>query len=185
MDLFAYSQIPNYEEIMESHGIIVPRLRGYRSMKNETPYTEEERDNIYREMRGYTYEMAICGCPSFSMNPQGHEYSYRTDYLLKYYGHKRKMPPEDIRWDLIHGRKRKNLKYLLKKQWAAIEKHIQAFDRYAGRGDVVMIHSRIGGENYLADRRRIESQPWCLEIVHDYFDDTYVNIYVKIDENWF
>ena len=35
MDLGAYAQIKDIEKIAKENGIVVPRLRGYRLMKNE------------------------------------------------------------------------------------------------------------------------------------------------------
>ena len=43
MDLYAYSQIENEEikRIVKANGIEVPRLRGYRLMKDEEPVTKD------------------------------------------------------------------------------------------------------------------------------------------------
>ena len=37
MDIFAYAQIGDLEQLAESNGISVPRLRGYRLMRDERP----------------------------------------------------------------------------------------------------------------------------------------------------
>ena len=46
MDLGAYAQIPNLENILQDNNIDIPRLRGLRLMKNEEPITRKEMDEI-------------------------------------------------------------------------------------------------------------------------------------------
>lgn len=63
----------------------------------------------------------------------------------------------------------------------ATRKQMEAYNRYCGRSDVLLIHSRIGG-NWLAyGGDEIERQPWFLEWVQDGFDGTYCDIYARID----
>ncbi len=42
MDLGAFVQIEDLDEVARINGIEIPRLRGYRLMSQCTPYTEEE-----------------------------------------------------------------------------------------------------------------------------------------------
>ena len=49
MDLGAYAQIEKLKAIAKANGIDVPRLRGYRLMKNEEPVSREEIKEIMRK----------------------------------------------------------------------------------------------------------------------------------------
>lgn len=42
MDLYAYSQIDKLKKYLEENNIDIPRLRGLRLMKEETPVSEDE-----------------------------------------------------------------------------------------------------------------------------------------------
>lgn len=42
MDLYAYSQIDKYKKYLEENDIDIPRLRGLRLMKDETPVSKEK-----------------------------------------------------------------------------------------------------------------------------------------------
>ena len=46
MDLYAYTQIDELEEIMKANDIEVPRLRGLRLMSKETPEYNYIPDNL-------------------------------------------------------------------------------------------------------------------------------------------
>lgn len=60
----------------------------------------------------------------------------------------------------------------------------EAWNRYAGREDVMMIHARIGGGNWEGyGGSDLEREPWFLEKVDDGFDETYCDIYAKVDLN--
>ena len=50
MDLYAFAQIPDYENILEEKGINIPRLRGIRKMSEEQICTKEEiLDDLVKE----------------------------------------------------------------------------------------------------------------------------------------
>lgn len=57
----------------------------------------------------------------------------------------------------------------------------ETFNKYSGRFDVLYIHARIGGGNWLSCRNQVKNQPWFLEKVDDFYDNTYCDIYAKID----
>ena len=91
--------------------------------------------------------------------------------------------PVGIRWDRIHGKKRKTAKYAIKQYKKAVIDNINVFNKYAGRDDVLFVHARIGGDNwnYFNGPSIVASHPAFLEKVDDYFDSTYCDIYLKID----
>ena len=176
MDIGAYAQIDDLSKVAEENGIDIPRLRGYRLMSEEEPLTEEE---IKEEEMGSlrdVYNRTIEGVPMFSMHPRYYMYSRKIKDI------KRKYIDEngDLRWNLIHGKKRKNVKYVIKKMKDKVRKQYEIWNKYAGRPDILYIHARIGGGNWSSYRAEVENQPWFLEKVDDFFDSTYCDIYAKI-----
>ena len=117
MDLGAYSQIQNFEQIAVSNGIEIPRLRGYRLMKDEKPVIKEE-INEMKKFIVFDIVKDLCRSePFWNPNSIMHDFSNYTDYLIDCYLIKEK--DEDgvdhyvgVRWDRIHGKKRKILKIL-------------------------------------------------------------------------
>lgn len=194
MDLVAYMQISNYEVLAEANGIKVPRLRGYRLMSEEEAVTQKQIEYIIRSHELHIYESACCSCPRFRPNSNSHEFSSRTDRIRdKYLIRKTEVDPEDgyrrkiavgFRWDLVHGKDRKAVKFAIKKGRKAIVRQYDVFNKYVGREDVLYIHARIGGGNWWHyGGPDIEKQPWFLEKVDDYFDCTYCDIYALVDRS--
>lgn len=151
MDLGAYAQIEDLEKIMEENGISVPRLRGIRLMKDEKALTDEE-------IEKYARRIGLNGCAfavlsNFQYDPYCFEMSGSTDRLKrKYIVYKRcekgYKEPVNIRWDRIHGYKRKLFKYVIKQARKKSFEMWNTFNKYCGRDDVLYIHARIGGENW-------------------------------------
>lgn len=50
MDLYAYSQIDKLKNYLEENNIDIPRLRGLRLMKDETPVSEEKIKEYAKEL---------------------------------------------------------------------------------------------------------------------------------------
>lgn len=195
MDLGAYMQIADLDVIAKANGIEVPRLRGYRFMFEESVVSREE-----MEKAAHDYEMHLCewsckSVPRFRPDSGCHEFSPRTYRLMRKYCVLKTILGERpdgsayswtevvaFRWDLLHGKNRKAVKFAIKKGREKVARQLETFNKYAGREDVLYIHARIGGRNWLyyggAD---IEKQPWFLEKVDDYFDSTYCDIYARIN----
>lgn len=105
------------------------------------------------------------------------KYCYRETYRLHYkYGHfishgyrshyDNRVPRRDAR----RSAKRTRIQ-------------LEAFNRYVGRKDVMMVHARIGGYNWKEyGGFWLEKEPWFIERVDDGFDPTYCDIYVKVKE---
>lgn len=192
MDLGAYAQIDDLSKIMEDNGINVPRLRGLRLMKDEEPVTDGELKTMARK-EGLRRCADLCqSLPPFNWNSRVSEFSDRTDALIEYYcilpkyenGAINHCDPIDIRWDRVHGKKRKAFKYVIKKAKKEVYQQFEMWNKYVGRSDVLYIHCRLGAGNwdYYKGRDIIESQPWFLDKVEDNFDHTYMDIYAKIKE---
>ena len=176
MDMEAYMQIDELSYIAKENNIEVPRLRGYRLMKDEQFVPKDELKKIMDD-----YEIHVCDdlCRS-RWNPNSCEYEFndKTDRIYNFYVNK---STGKIRWDRIHGKKRKILKFEIKKQNKRILKQFNMFNKYAGKENVLYIHARVGGSNWdYYGCNELTKLPWFLEKVDDCFDSTYCDIYASI-----
>ena len=189
MNLAAYAQIPTLSDVMKSNGIEVPRLRGLGLMRDQEPYTKEEIAELKKNEEVSVLKDLLRSSPFFDPNSCCSTYDSWTDYLVDFYTIKSPEPNEygryeeiGIRWDKIHGWKRKVLKFEIKKQKRAIQKKCDAWNKYAGRDDVLYIHARIGGWNWNDyGGPELARRPWFLEKVDDCWDSTYCDIFAKIE----
>lgn len=189
MDLGAYMNIGNetYVKIIQENNIDVPRLRGYRWMGNESITDINER--IIPSLKRQVFRDALRSDPPFAIDPYCLEYSERTDRREKEYGVFDKVVDGtycskelvDLKWDKIHGKHRKNVKFNLKKELKAAKKQYDAWNKYVGRKDVLYIHARIGGDDWIYyEGYKLEKEPWFLEKVDDCFDNSYCDIYARV-----
>ena len=143
MDLQAYLNIDDLSAVAEANGIEVPRLRGYRLMALEQPMTEEEIWSMEQSMVRYTYKDGCNSIPRFTPQSGWSEFSP----LSEWYQEKYLTPEGDLKWNLIHGKRRKNMKFAVKKVKRAVREECAAWNRYAGMEDVLYVMARIGGNN--------------------------------------
>lgn len=184
MNLTAYSQIEDLMPVLQSTGIEIPRLRGLGLMKNEEPVNQTDLNEILHSMEILAVQNLCESFPAWDFYSCCSELCPATDRRIKKYmildedG-----DPISIRWDRIHGKKRKTAKYAIKQYKKAVIDNIKVFNKYAGRDDVLFVHARIGGDNwnYFNGPSIVASHPAFLEKVDDYFDSTYCDIYLKID----
>ena len=192
MDLGAYAQIDNLEQIMVDNNIEIPRLRGLRLMRDEEQVSRDELFELAKD-EGLRRCASLCrSLPPFDWNSNWSEMSERTDFITEYYlelqkyknGGYNHLDPIAVRWDRVHGKKRKAFKYVIKKAKKEVFEQYEVWNKYCGRNDVLYIHCRLGAGNwdYYRGWEIIESQPWFLDKVEDYFDCTYLDIYAKIKE---
>ena len=186
MDLIAYVQIDNLSKIAKDNNIEVPRLRGYRLMKDEDPVSTEEIKKLVNRCEVDVCENLCRARPFWNENACCFSYGRRSDLLLEYYlikdmDENGRKEYTGIRWDRIHGKKRKILKLAIKHQKKRIKKQFEMWNKYAGNGNVLYIHSRIGGHNWSCyGGNELAKQPWFLDKVDDYFDETYCDIYALV-----
>lgn len=181
MDLGAYSQIDDLSSIMYANGIEVPRLRGLRLMKDETPFTMKELKDSVDSYALYICK-AMCENNFRELNPSRGVISRKTARRVRKYLYQDGYVLTGVKWHAIHGKKRKMFRYAFKQARKRILGSANKFNSYCGRDDVLYIHARIGGGNwYYFGGEEIEKQPWFIEKVDDYFDKTYCDIYARID----
>lgn len=184
MDLGAYAQIDELTPIAIRNGIDIPRLRGQRLMTKERPVTEDTIELIKEEQSIFILESLCTSEPFWNPNGSVHTFSENSDKYIKhfcrgaFYG-----DFSEIRWDRIHGKRRKILKFEIKKMKRRVDKQFETFNKYIGKPDILMIHARIGGDNWNCyGGPKLEKQPWFIERVDEYFDGTYCDIYARIDQ---
>lgn len=188
MDLGAYMQIEDLDKILEENNIVIPRLRGLRLMKNEEVVTQEEINEIAKNNGLYECD-GLCR-RNFVLNAGWATFSAYTDWIAEKYleykigenGNVYHTQPLAVKWDKIHGKKRKAFKYVLKKNRKRAEEQFRMWNKYCGKDDVLYIHCRLGAgnwSNYDCDEI-IKNQPWFLDCVEDSFDCTYLDVYAKI-----
>ena len=179
MDLGAYIQIDDLSKIAEQNGIKIPRLRGYRTMADQTIYSIEEINDILEKAVQGMLRDSCFAIPKFSTKSCMSEFSKRTYAIEKKYID----VSGNFRWGFVHGKRRKNLKFAVKKKIKAVQNQYETWNKYAGRKDVLYIHARIGGKNWdYYGGTELEKQPWFLEKIDDWYDSTYCDIYAKIGE---
>lgn len=185
MDLGAYIQIGELGKVAKENNIYIPRLRGYRLMEKEDPVPQEEISEIIKSCEVDVCEKLCRSLPFWDPNAYCTSYGDKTDCLCNYYlvsdikdGH---TYFSDIRWDKIHGWKRKILKFEIKKKEKHIQEYFDTWNKYAGKKNVLYIHARLGGMNWSNyDANKLSQEPWFLEKIDDYYDETYCDIYASI-----
>lgn len=184
MDLFAYTQIDSLYGILDSTGVDVPRLRGIRLMLEEMPVSDNDIAEAIHDEQMYTAELVIRSIPKWSPNSNATRYSRETDReCRKYLVYGKDGRVTDIRWNLIHGQHRRNMKHALKTVKRRVLDSFGTFNRYAGRDDILCVHARIGGRNWEYFNRggAISRNAAFIEKIDDMFDNTYCDIYLRID----
>lgn len=184
MDLFAYTQIGSLQDILASTGVDIPRLRGLRLMLEENPVPDTDIAEAIREEQMYVAERVIQSVPKWSPNSNVTRYSWETDRACrKYLVYGDDGRATAIRWELIHGQHRRNMKHAMKIAKRRVLNSFDTFNRYAGRDDILCVHARIGGRNwgYFNEGGVVSGSDAFIEKVDDMFDDTYCDIYLRID----
>lgn len=177
MDLGAYVQIGNLSKLAKLNNINIARLRGYRYMK-----CEDKPIDINEEIKGlnrYIVEDLVTSLPAWSINSNVREWNSKTGKKMrKFYDDKN----ERIKWENIHGKHRKNLKYVLKIKKLEVKEQFGLFNKYLGREDILYIHARLGSRNWSGIHYwDYKKEPWYIDGIDDCFDDSYCDIYAKID----
>lgn len=177
MDLGAYANIEDLDELAKKNGIVCPRLRGYRLM------SEEEKVDLKEVTEGIDKRCLHYLCtsePLWSTKPKWYSWDSYTDYLCKYYGGDIFDDTSVVRWDRIHGKKRRILKTAIHNKKKEVLRQYEMWNKYVGRPDILYIHARIGGGNWSSYRSDVVNQPWFIEKVDDSFDSTYCDIYARL-----
>lgn len=177
MDLGAYVQIDDIEQIAKDNGIEVPRLRGYRLMKDEE-YIDYS--DMFKDMDIDCVKDLCESVPFWSVHPEYWESSDYTRYVKHFFLEYKGNEPIRVRWERIHGWKRRRLKLAIHNRKKRIKAQYDTWNKYVGRDDILYIHARIGGNNWPSYAYDVVGKPWFIERVDDSFDSTYCDIYARI-----
>lgn len=181
MDLFAYTQIEDLEEILKRQNINVPRLRGLRLMKDENIVSEEQMaEMIHDDILNIVcriIEHGSLNCWSSWKDDTRNDILIRKNVVHEW-GIEREVV--GYRWNKIHGKKRKWIKFEIKQTKKRVKKQYEMWNRYVGQ-DVLYVHSRCGGDNWnYFGANKLLIHPDFLDRCDDYWDGTYCDIYFKI-----
>ena len=183
MDLNAYIKINDLSGVAEANGIRIDRLRGYRLMCYEKPYSETEKQEAEQNARIFAYEHVLASEPPFTLNPRC--YGWHDDisrHEKKYLITDRDGHTIGFRMELLHGKKRKALKYEVKRFLLIQQNQMALWNKYAGRDDVLYIHARLGSWNWSGVHwSSYNKELWFLDGCDDFYDASYCDIYARID----
>lgn len=178
-------------EFVRKQGIDVARLRYIARMSDVLPVTENKLKDELWDAECSVYRYMCEAYPPFAINPAWTELSDRTDRVRKKYLVTKKLYNINewwaeytigFRWWRLHGKKRKNLKYALKKERATTRAMVDLINKYAGRPDVLRLEARLGSANWTGiSWRKYCKEPWFLDGVDTHYGSSYCHIYVKVD----
>ena len=182
MDLGAYAQIEDLSAIAAENDIHVDRLRGLRLMWNETPVSNKELEDIKRSLISQECEMLVQAYPKFSVNPWWYSYSIDTKKeYKKYFIYNEDKYVASIKWNNVHGKKRKAFKYVIKRAKKLAEEQFKMWNQFCGKDDVLYIHARLGTSNWSGNAwYKYKTKPWFICGIDDAFDSSYCDIYARI-----
>lgn len=154
----------------------IPRARAIEIMSDKKPLLSDTVSELKKQAELDVYRSSCTSDPLFTPYSNVHEYSSKTDAVRKKFLDKN----GELKWNLVHGKRRKRIKFSIKKANKKIDKFRELWNKYSGKKDVACVRARIGGDDWY--EQDIENEPWFLEKVDDWFDDTYCYIFCKIDE---
>lgn len=166
MDLVAYRQIEDLCGLAELNGIGVPRLRGYRLMGDQTPWTEAEMEREKREFR----ESCLRDI-EWSASRIWEESLWRREDNIA-------VARVDIRYENERIADELDRMRSFDRDFDA---QCGMWNRYVGREDVLYIHARQGRGNWSDTTwRSFRSKEWFLDAIDDAYDHTYCDIFARV-----
>lgn len=178
MDLGAYVQIEDIEPIVKANNIEVNRVRGYRLMKEQEPMSIESiNDDIdylvaeyFRDKLRSFIEYGLVFRHDDISNKQKKKYFiYKDEYDFT------------VNWSNIHGKRRKDLKFMKKIISKQIKEQYNLWNKYCNQDNILYIHAKQGRTNWSDTwRKDYEDKEWYLDSVDDSYDPCYCDIYAKL-----
>lgn len=173
MDLGAYVQKDgDLNELAKANGIEVARLRGYRLMANEKPWTEQEIEKMRKDMEGTYWWMES------SENPDWGEHTckeYQNGYRPPTWNKVFDFEPDKKDPEGDYVKRNIGLFHKISCLNGRITEQARCWNAYAGKEGVLYIHSRCG-----KGWKDYRNEPWFLDACLDAFDPTYCDIYAKV-----
>lgn len=183
MDLYAYSQIEDLEDILKDLNIVVPRLRGVRLMKISKTVSQEEIEKRIKETKvkncvQWLRERSWNCWSSWNENKKHPSFIYGK--VFNEYTEEYEIEVIDINYSKIKRKDRNIINLKNKEDENRIRKDFELWNKYCGK-DVLYVHTRAGGGNRIGCRTdEVKQHPLYLEDCDDSFDSTYCSIYFDI-----
>lgn len=189
MDLVAYAQIEDLDELVKKNDIVVPRCRGYRLMKDEEPVNLNY--NYLRHNIELSTIVRLCQSEwGRSEWVTFNDYTKRRcEYFIKnyeFYWEPKDKPgykEPQIRWDRLKGKNKRIFITAVKNELRRYREQYDVWNKYSGKENILYIHARIGGGNWPSYYTEVVGKPWFIEKVDDAYDSTYCDIYARLKEN--
>lgn len=178
-DIFMYDEggIFVFEDIdFSKYGLIIKEIC---LMKDWESYSEKEIKDIIHDEQVYRLKRSLHSDTPFYFGCITSVLSFddKAERLEKKYLVKKDNEIIDFRWDLLHGKRRKNTKFYCKKIARKVKRSFDTHNKYAGV-DVLYVNAKrnmlVGNDEF----RKIERQPWLLDIVQDYSLSLYYDLYI-------
>ena len=185
MDLYAYNQIENLEDILKDLNITVPRLRGIRLMKVSEPVSQEKIERYVKEQKVENSVQWLreksWNCWSSSKENKKHP-SFIYGKVYNEYTETYETKVVDINYSKIRRKDRNIIKLENRKDEARIKRDFELWNKYCNQ-NVLYVHTRAGGGNRLwCKTDKLKEHPLYLNDCDDSFDPTYCSIYFDIKD---
>ena len=182
MDLYAYAQIEDLENLLKINNIEISRLRGLRLMKQEKAISQEDIEKIVENQK---LDNAIqwlkqgeWNCWSSSKDERVRKAFIYNMIPDEYDDNKLKKTIVAIDWSKVNRKDRNAIKLENRKDEKRIRTNLEMFNSYVGK-NVLYVHARQGGGN--RDYYPIDTKhPMYLSDCDDYWDSTYCDIYYDL-----
>ena len=162
-------------DILQTAGMTVPGE--FLIMKEESKISLEEIDKIMAEQEVMIVDRLLSSNPRWTLQPYFTKAKNKEKYVHKYIHFDDKR--EYVRWNRLHGKHRKIVKFECKKEKKKIKDRVFAFNQFAGREDVMCIrvdtHHSEDGNGFLY---QIKFLPYFLSMNPSYRNEAFSsNIY--------
>lgn len=164
--------------IVEVTGVPLLPIQDARIMKNEeSPYDEDYIQHVIGRNEVAIVEHLIMS--RWSSRPKK-KLLRSVKLMYKYIDYDKLIKTNNgIKWENLHGKKRKIAKYKIKKLRREIRKKYDTYNKYVGRDDVLYFHTIVDTNQYNELRH---SQSY-IEDIPDWYDPRYKDMYFKADSD--
>ena len=164
--------------MVKSNGIEIPRVRGYRLMKDEDPISEEEIIEQVNSIYVSEVENVIGEVREFGMVMyRGLDDEEKEQYfVLDSDGW-----PVKVKLESFHGKQKRRVKTLYYLVNKVVRRQWEMWNRYAGQKDVLYIHAKQGRINWSNTTwKDFQKKDWFIAAIDDSFDSCYCDIYARL-----
>lgn len=181
---YKYFNMDKLDSLLTSINITISRIRDFNFMAFSKGFTPEEVTDTIHDFEMYNIAALIDNrqrWKDFRLQPTLSD-SMTYNKRRRYFQYNKDGEEIGVKWKNIHGRHRKTAKFWCKKSEHQIVDTMNTFNKYVGKNDVLRINARLGGINWRCfGGIDIEKHPAFIEKVDSCYEETYCDIYIKID----